>query len=254
MKVISAKDYQEMSRIVAHLIAAQVILKPDCVLGLATGSSPIGAYRQLVEWYKRGDLDFSRVRTVNLDEYVGLPAEHNQSFAWFMRRNLFDHVNIDLANVHIPRGIESDAAAECARYDAIIRSLGGVDLQLLGLGMNGHIGFIEPNDHFIRHTHRARLSDATIQANKRFFPSESDVPRFAYTMGCAAIMRARRIVMVVSGASKAEIVKQAFCGEITPQTPASILQLHRDFTLVADQDALSLINGAKADDFKPQNG
>ena len=241
MSIIAAKDYEHMSRQAANLISAQVILKPDSVLGLATGSSPIGTYQQLIEWYKKGDVDFSRGRSVNLDEYVGLDLSSDQSYVYFMRHNFFDHINIDLANTNVPCGVNPNAEEECARYDALIRNYGGIDLQLLGLGPNGHIGFNEPDDAFPKGTHKVALTDATIQANKRFFEKEEDVPRYAYTMGIRDIMQARRVVMVVSGAGKAEIVKQAFRGPITPRVPASILQLHQDFTLVADEAALSAL-------------
>lgn len=239
MRIIRTKDYEEMSRRAADVIAAQVILKPDCVLGLATGSSPVGTYQELIRRYEGGRLDFGRVKSVNLDEYVGLAADHEQSYARFMRENLFDHVNIDPASTNIPSGTAVDAAAECARYDGVIAALGGVDLQLLGMGPNGHIGFNEPADAFPTGTHQVELTDATIQANKRFFENESDVPRFARTMGVRDIMQAKRVLMVVSGEGKAEVVKAAFFGPVTPRVPASILQLHPDFTLVADEAALS---------------
>ena len=239
MRIISARDYDHMSRQAANIISAQVILKPNSVLGLATGSSPIGTYKQLIEWYKKGDIDFSQVHTVNLDEYVGLDYSSDQSYVYFMRHNFFDHINIDLANTNIPKGTNPDARAECTCYDNIIRSLGGIDLQLLGLGPNGHIGFNEPDDSYTKGTHKVALTDATIQANKRFFEKEEDVPRYAYTMGICDIMQAERVVMVVSGESKAGIVKEAFTGPVTPRVPASILQLHKDFTLVADEAALS---------------
>ena len=245
MKIIRARDYQHLSRQAANILSAQVILKPDSVLGLATGSSPIGTYRQLIAWEHKGDVDFRQVSTVNLDEYVGLPAGHPQSYAHFMRENFFDHIQIDLRNTHIPNGMAEDGDAECRHYDATIRQLGGIDLQLLGLGPNGHIGFNEPEDVFQKDTHRVALTDATIQANKRFFASEADVPHFAYTMGICGIMQARRIVMVVSGESKADILKQAFFGPVTPRVPASILQLHPDFTLVADEAALSALDGTE---------
>ena len=241
MKIIRARDYDHMSRQAANIISAQVILKPNSVLGLATGSSPIGIYKQLIDWYRKGDIDFSQVHTVNLDEYVGLPADHEQSYALFMRHNFFDHVNIDQKNTHIPDGTNPDAEAECKRYDALIASLGGTDLQLLGIGPNGHIGFNEPADAFEKGTHRVRLTDATIQANKRFFDHEDQVPRFAYTMGICDIMQAQRVVLVASGKNKAEIVREAFLGPVTPHVPASILQLHRHFTLVVDADAGSLL-------------
>ncbi|MCD8124504.1 MAG: glucosamine-6-phosphate deaminase [Lachnospiraceae bacterium] len=241
MKIISAKDYRQMSRKAANIISAQVILKPDSVLGLATGSSPIGTYQQLIEWYCKGDLDFAQCRSVNLDEYVGLGASSDQSYVYFMRSNFFDHININPANTHIPCGVNPNEKEECARYDALIRSLGGIDLQLLGLGPNGHIGFNEPDDFFTKGTHRVHLTEATIQANKRFFACEEDVPAYAYTMGICDIMQAERVLMVVSGAGKAEIVKEAFFGPVTPRVPASILQLHKDFTLVADEAALSAL-------------
>lgn len=241
MRIIRTKNYEEMSRAAANLIAAQVHLKPDCVLGLATGSSPVGAYKQLIEWYEKGDLDFSQVRTVNLDEYVGLTKDHDQSYAYFMRDNLFDHVNIDLANTNIPDGMNADGVSECARYDQVIADLGGIDLQLLGLGINGHIGFNEPDDHFSCGTQQIELTESTREANKRFFTSIDEVPTHARTMGIRDIMQAKRVVMVASGANKAEAVKAAFFGPITPQMPASILQYHPDFTLVADEDALSLL-------------
>ena len=241
MNIIRAKDYSQMSWHAAKLISAKVVLKPSCVLGLATGSSPVGAYRELIKTYQMGGLDFSQVKTVNLDEYVGLPADHVQSYARFMRENLFDHINIDPANTNIPNGMNPDADAECARYDGVIASLGGVDLQLLGLGPNGHIGFNEPEDYFPTGTHKVALTEATIQANKRFFDSEDEVPRYAYTMGIRDIMQARQVVLVVSGEAKAEIVRDAFFGPVTPRVPASILQLHRHFTLVADEAALSRV-------------
>lgn len=168
MKIIRARDYQHLSRQAANILSAQVILKPDSVLGLATGSSPIGTYQQLIAWEHKGDVDFRQVSTVNLDEYVGLPAGHPQSYAHFMRENFFDHIQIDLRNTHIPNGMAEDGDAECRHYDATIRQLGGIDLQLLGLGPNGHIGFNEPEDVFPKDTHRVALTDATIQANKRF--------------------------------------------------------------------------------------
>lgn len=237
MRIIRAKDYDELSRRAADIIAAQVIFKPDCVLGLATGSSPVGTYRELRRKYEHGALDFSRVHTVNLDEYVGLSADHEQSYARFMRENLFDHINIDLAETHVPNGMAPEN--ECRLYDALIASLGGIDMQLLGLGPNGHIGFNEPADDFPTGAHKVALTESTIEANKRFFASADEVPRFAYTMGIRDIMQARRVLMVVNGKAKAGTVKAAFAGPVTPRVPASILQLHRDFTLVADEEALS---------------
>ena len=239
MRIYKAKDYADMSRKAANIVSAQVIMKPNCVLGLATGSTPIGLYNQLVEWYNKGDLDFSEVMTVNLDEYKGLDRTNDQSYYYFMNDHLFSKVNIDMANVNIPNGMEPDAEKECARYEAKIHSLGGVDLQLLGLGHNGHIGFNEPNSEFDKVTHCVDLTESTIEANKRFFASIDDVPRQAYTMGIKTIMQAKKILIVASGEDKAEIVRDAFFGPITPKIPASVLQLHNDVTLVADEAALS---------------
>lgn len=239
MKIIKAKDYADLSRKAANIISAQIIMKPDCVLGLATGSTPIGTYRQLVEWYQKGDLDFSGVTTVNLDEYKGLPRENDQSYYYFMNDNLFRHVNIDKSRTHLPDGTEADSEKACRDYNEVIHSVGGVDLQLLGLGHNGHIGFNEPGDEFDKETHCVDLSERTIQANTRFFASEADVPRQAYTMGIGTIMSADRILVVVSGEDKADIVKQAFFGPVTPNVPASILQFHKNVTVVADTAALS---------------
>ena len=241
MKVIRAKDYHDVSRKAANIISAQVILKPDSVLGLATGSSPLGTYSQLIKWYEKGDLDFSQVHTVNLDEYVGLSAIHPQSYAYFMRQNFFDHVNIDIRNTNIPNGLDPNAQRECSHYDRVIRGLGGVDLQLLGLGPNGHIGFNEPGDEFVKGTHLVHLAEATVNANARFFENQDQVPRMAYTMGILDIIQAKRVVMVVNGEHKAQAVKDSFWGPVTPKVPASILQLHQDFTLVADEAALELV-------------
>lgn len=240
MRVIKVKDYRQMSRAAANIISAQILLKPDCVLGLATGSSPVGAYEQLIEWYKKGDLDFSRVTTVNLDEYVGLSPDHDQSYHYFMHHNLFDSVNLRTGATNLPDGCAADMAAECVRYDALLRTL-GVDLQLLGLGNNGHIGFNEPDEEFSKGTHVVTLTESTLEANKRFFASIGDVPKTAISMGTYDIMQAKRVLMVASGKAKAEAVKAMLTGPITPRMPASILQFHRDFTLVADEEALSLL-------------
>ena len=245
MRLIKAKDYQEASRQVANIISAQVILRPDSVLGLATGSSPIGAYQQLIEWYNKGDVDFSRVRSVNLDEYVGLAPSHEQSYAYFMHHNFFDFINIKPENVHLPDGLDPDAEGQGEKYDALIRSLGGVDLQLLGIGRDGHIGFNEPCGEFVKGTHCVELTQDTREANARFFGSIDLVPKTAYTMGILDIMQARRVLMIATGSSKAAILKDAFWGPVTPQIPASILQLHPDFTLVADEEALAMVNQEK---------
>lgn len=239
MKIYRAKDYNDMSRKAANLISAQIIMKPNCVLGLATGSTPVGTYRQLVEWYDKGDLDFSEVMTVNLDEYKGLTRENPQSYYYFMNEHLFGKVNINKTRTFLPDGTEPDSNTACENYNEILRAVGDVDLQLLGLGHNGHIGFNEPGESFSTETHCIDLSEQTINANARFFETLDEVPRQAYTMGIKTIMSARRILIIVSGEDKAEIVKRAFFGPITPQVPASILRLHRNVTLVADEAALS---------------
>ncbi|MDW2796983.1 glucosamine-6-phosphate deaminase [Clostridium boliviensis] len=239
MKLYRAKDYYDMSRKAANIISAQIIMKPNCVLGLATGSTPVGTYKQLIEWYNKGDLDFSRVKTANLDEYKGLNRDNDQSYYYFMKKNLFEHVNINVANTHIPDGTEADSQKEAARYEEVLRNLGGIDLQILGLGHNGHIGFNEPSDIFPKDTHIVDLQESTIEANKRFFDSIDQVPRQAYTMGIGTIIRAKKILLMVSGEDKADILHDALCGPVTPKVPASILQLHPDVIIVADDAALS---------------
>ena len=199
MKIYVTEDYQGMSRKAANIVSAQVILNPSSVLGLATGSTPIGMYKQLIAWYKKNDLDFAQVKSVNLDEYVGLPPTHDQSYRYFMQTNLFDHINIDPASTNVPNGLAEDPEAECERYNQIIRSTGGIDIQVLGMGHNGHIGFNEPGDAFELETHVVDLTDRTIDANARFFASRDEVPRKAITMGIKSIMQARRILVVVSG-------------------------------------------------------
>ena len=239
MKIIKAKDYNDMSRKAANIISAQIIIKPDSVLGLATGSTPIGTYAQLVDWYQKGDLDFSEITTVNLDEYKGLPKSNDQSYYYFMNHHLFQKVNIEPGRTFLPDGMEPDSDKACCDYDKVIAAAGGVDLQLLGLGHNGHIGFNEPGEVFEAETHCVDLTESTIKANQRFFASIEEVPRQAYTMGIKTIMQAKKILVVVSGGDKASIVKKAFFGAITPEVPASVLQLHNDVIIVADEAALS---------------
>lgn len=238
MELVKATDYTAMSRLAAARIAAQLMQKPASVLGLATGSTPIGLYQKLVEWNKNGDIDFSRVHTVNLDEYVSLGADHDQSYAYFMLSNLFSHVNINIKNTNLPNGLAADIDAECARYDALIESFGTIDMQLLGIGHNGHIGFNEPGS-IVAGTHRVKLTKSTISANSRLFASEDEVPRYALTMGMKHIMQAKRVLVVANGEGKAEVVKRAFFGEITPDVPASLLQLHPALTVVVDEAAAS---------------
>ena len=226
MRIYITKDYDEMSRKAANIISAQIILKPDCVLGLATGSTPLGIYAQLVEWFDKGDLDFSEVVTVNLDEYKGLGAECDQSYVSYMRKNLFDRVNLRSENVHLPNGRISDSDEACRTYNRLLDEIGPQDLQLLGLGRNGHIGFNEPGRFFEKDVHCVELSESTVEANMRFFEAGKNVPSHAY--------------VVASGENKAEAVRKVFFGPVTPEVPGSILQLHNDVTLVADEGAFSL--------------
>ena len=241
MRIYIGKDYEEMSRIAANVLSAQVTMKPDCVLGLATGSTPIGTYKVLIDRCAKGDLDFSQVKSINLDEYVGLSGEHDQSYRYFMNHNLFDHINIDKANTNVPNGLAEDLDAECARYNEIINTLGPIDVQVLGMGHNGHIGFNEPSDIFELETHKVELAQTTIDANARFFANADEVPRQALTMGIKTIMQAKKVLVVANGKGKAEIVKKAFTGPVTPQVPASILQMHPDVVVVLDEEAASLL-------------
>lgn len=236
MKFIQVDSYEKLSRDAANIISAQVIMKPDCVLGLATGSTPLGTYAQLAKWQQKGDLDFSAVTTVNLDEYVGLPATHEQSYRHFMNKNFFDNINIRPENTFVPNGCADDLRAECEKYDAHIREIGGIDLQLLGIGHDGHIGFNEPDDVFVKSTHVVDLHPVTIDANSRFFASADEVPRQAVTMGMVSIMQAKKILLIANGKEKKEILEQAFYGPITPQIPASILQLHPDITVIYSEN------------------
>lgn len=241
MKIYKAKDYADMSRKAANIISAQIIMKPECVLGLATGSTPVGLYKQLVEWYKKVTWIFQQLRLLILMSIRDSVMTVIRVIIIFMHKNLFDNVNISVENTHIPNGMEQDSEKECNRYSELIKSLGGIDLQLLGIGHNGHIGFNEPSDSFEKQVHCVDLTESTIEANKRFFESAEDVPRQAYTMGIKTIMQAKKILVVASGEDKAQIVKEAFFGHITPYVPASVLQLHNDVTLVADEAALSKI-------------
>lgn len=239
MKVVVTKSYDESCAYVADMICKLVNEKPNCKLGLATGGTPVPMYKKLIEANKAGKVDFAQVRTVNLDEYCGIPETHDQSYRYFMNTNLFDHIDIDKANTYVPNGMAEDVDAECAAYDERIQEFGGIDLQLLGIGHDGHIGFNEPADHFSCGTNCVELTDMTIDANARFFANRDDVPRQALTMGMQAIMQAKAVLMVVSGADKAEIIRKSFCGPITPEVPASILQLHPNVTLVGDEAALA---------------
>ncbi|HIS56978.1 MAG TPA: glucosamine-6-phosphate deaminase [Candidatus Fimimorpha excrementavium] len=239
MKIYKTKDYDAMSRKAASVIAAQMTLKTDSVLGLATGSTPVGTYKQLIQWYQEGILDFSDITSVNLDEYRGLSPESDQSYRYFMNHNLFDHVNIKKECTYVPDGLEADSETACKKYDEIIEQVGGIDLQILGLGHNGHIGFNEPGEFFEKTTHCVDLAESTIEANKRFFEKEEDVPRQAYTMGIQTIMKAKMILLLVSGEGKAQILRDVICGPVTPKVPASILQMHPNVIVIADEAALS---------------
>lgn len=241
MTIIETEDYSAMSLKAASIIFAHVVLKPSCVLGLATGSTPIGTYENLIRWNKDGQLSFADVRTVNLDEYCGLAPDHDQSYRYFMQSKLFDHVDIKPENTFVPNGLAPDMAEECRRYDGVIQSMGGIDLQLLGLGHNGHIAFNEPDEVFPKGTHQTQLTESTINANTRFFADSTQVPRQALTMGIMSIMRAKSILVLVSGAEKAEIVSRAFLGDVTPRVPASALQLHPNVTIIGDKAALSIL-------------
>ncbi len=236
MKFITVKSYEELSLKAASIIAGQVNVKPNCVLGLATGSSPVGAYKKLAEMNKEGYVDFKDVTSVNLDEYVGLEGTHDQSYRYFMNDNLFSHINIDIAKTYVPNGCAADIAAEGNAYDALIASLGGIDLQLLGIGFDGHIGFNEPDSCFTKETHLVELDESTIDANARFFASRDDVPRTAITMGMMSIMNAKKILLVANGQGKKDIVNKAFFGPVTPEVPASILQLHPDVTVIYSEN------------------
>lgn len=241
MEVIIAKDYDTLSKQAAIILAGQVISQPGSVLGLATGSTPVGTYKNLVAFYKEGIVDFSRAIVFNLDEYYGVAPENPCSYRWFMEDNLFKHINIRRENTHIPNGLARDTDVECREYEEKIRQAGGIDLQLLGIGGNGHIGFNEPGDSFKSVTHLVELDSGTIAANSRFFASPDQVPRQAISMGIRSIMAARRIILLASGAGKAKAVYEMVCGPVTPEHPASVLQLHPQVTVILDQEAASLL-------------
>ncbi len=232
MRFITVDSYEELSRRAAGIIAAQVIGKPKSVLGLATGSSPLGTYANLIRAYENGDLDFSEVTSVNLDEYEGLTGDNDQSYRYFMDTNLFSKINIRKEYTFVPDGCAKDLEAECKAYDARIKALGGIDIQLLGIGLDGHIGFNEPDEVFTKETHVVELDPSTIEANARFFASKDDVPRKAVTMGMEGIMQAKKVLLIANGKNKEDIMNKAFFGPITPKVPASILQLHPDVTVI----------------------
>ena len=240
MKIIVVKNYDEMSAVAANYVVDQIKERPDSVLGLATGDTPIGTYNKLVEMYNKGELDFSKVRSVNLDEYYPITPDNDQSYRYFMNYHLFDRVNIDKANTNVPDGTVKDVEAHCSEYESRIDNLGGVDIQILGIGRNGHIGFNEPDDELIRGTHLTSLTKSTIEANSRFFASEDDVPKHALTMGIESVFKARRVLILASGENKAEAVRAMLKGNISTKCPASLLGLHNDAILICDEAAYSL--------------
>lgn len=242
MKLIVVNNYEELSKVAAKEFSKVIKEKENAVLGLATGGSPVGMYKELIRMYEQKELNFSKITTVNLDEYIGLNPEHNQSYRYFMNNNLFNHINIDKSNTFVPNGLAEDLEAQCKEYDQKIVELGGIDIQLLGVGNNGHIAFNEPNSELSSGTHIISLTDNTIEANARFFDNIDDVPRKAITMGVGGIMKAKKIILIASGESKAEAIKGIFSGKITTANPATMLQMHRDVTVIVDEAAAKLIN------------
>ena len=241
MNVRVYKDTAAIGTAAATLFAAQVITKPDSVLGLATGSTPIPTYQKMAELYRDGAVDYSRVTNFNLDEYVGLDHGHEQSYYYFMMDNLFQHINVPENSIHVLSGTASDSQAECAAYEKMIDAAGGIDLQILGIGRNGHIAFNEPDKSFAPVTHVVDLTESTIEANKRFFANADEVPRRALTMGIGSIMKAKSIILIATGADKAEAVKAMLKGPVCPCCPASVLQLHPCATIMLDAPAASLL-------------
>ncbi|MTI71243.1 MAG: glucosamine-6-phosphate deaminase [Firmicutes bacterium] len=242
MRIYLVDDYEKMSKKAATIVASQMRIKPDSVLGLATGSTPEGMYKELVKMHKKEDLDFSEIKTFNLDEYYGLPKDNRESYYFYMMNNLFNHINIKKGNINIPNGMEEDIKAECIRYEEEIEKAGGIDLQVLGIGRNGHIGFNEPNLKFEALTHLVKLDEDTITANSRFFDSLDEVPTKAISMGIKTIMHSRKILLLANGKEKALAIKKALEGPIKPEVPASILQLHIDVTVIIDKEASKELN------------
>lgn len=241
MKIITMQNYQELSLKAADLVTAVVKANARAVIGLATGSTPEGMYKELIKRFKKGRLDFAQVVFFNVDEYLGLSPEHKQSYHYYMRTKFFDYINVRPENVHIPAGCCKDLERECEDYDRKIAAAGGLDLQILGLGPNGHIGFNEPASALLLHTHLAKLTPNTMETNSRFFVSKEEMPKMAITMGMGAIMAAKKIILLASGTNKAPVIKQMCAGKVTTAVPASLLQLHRDLTVVVDLEAASLL-------------
>lgn len=241
MKLIVARDYEDMSIRAAQEIAKVINSKPDAILGLATGGTPAGMYKKLIEMNKEENLDFSKVTTVNLDEYIGLSSQHPKSYRFFMDENLFDHVNIEKKNTFLPNGLAANIEEECKNYDSMIDSLGGTDMQLLGVGSNGHIAFNEPDEDLVAGTHSTKLRESTINSNARFFNSIDEVPKTAITMGLGQIMKAKKILVLASGKDKAEAIKGLMSGKITTSNPSTMLQMHKNVIVIVDEDAASLL-------------
>ena len=241
MRVIIEKDYEAMSKKAALLVASQVRLKEDSVLGLATGSTPIGMYNELIEMYEKDEIDFSKVKTFNLDEYCNLPPENPQSYHYYMNENFFNHVNIPEENINLLDGMTDDLKKECIEYDMKIKRAGGIDLQVLGIGPNGHIGFNEPAEKLNVKTHQVDLAEETIEANSRFFDSKEDVPKKAITMGIATILKSNRILLLANGKNKAKAIKETVSGNVTTKVPSSLLQTHPEVTIIVDEEAAELI-------------
>ncbi|HEY8891537.1 MAG TPA: glucosamine-6-phosphate deaminase [Clostridium sp.] len=239
MRIIVVDNYEEMSKKAALMIASQVTLKPNSVLGLATGDTPLGMYKELIKLYNKNEVDFKEVRTFNLDEYYGIDRENLQSYYYFMNANLFNSINIARENINMPDGMAKDVNASCIEYEKNIKELGGIDMQVLGIGGNGHIGFNEPNVNFEAETHLVNLDEGTIEANSRFFDSIEDVPVKAISMGIKTIMNSKKIILLANGINKAEAIERAVKGKINPNIPASILQLHNDVTIILDKEAAS---------------
>lgn len=241
MRIVVARNYQELSKKAANMIASQIILKPNSVLGLATGATPIGTYSELVRLYREETISFFDITTFNLDEYYGLDIDNKQSYSYFMKEHLFNHINIKKENIHIPNGKAQDVFLECRSYEAAIKDAGGIDMQLLGIGRNGHIGFNEPDVKFEAMTHLVTLDEDTIRVNSRFFDDKEQVPRQAISMGIKTIMHSRKILLLASGIEKADTIYEMINGKITPELPASVLQLHPDVTVILDGKAASAL-------------
>ena len=250
MLVIVKEDYDAVSAEAAKLLVDRLLRKPDMVLGLATGSTPVGLYRELIRRCREDGLDLSKITTFNLDEYVGLPPDHSQSYHRFMREQLFDHLELDARHVHIPNGMAMDIEAHCDWYEERIARAGGIDLQVLGIGANGHIAFNEPGSSLGSRTRVKTLSHQTRQDNARFFGSVEDVPRYALTMGIGTIMEARELLMLVTGEAKAEALRASVEGPLTAMVPASMIQMHRKAYVIADRAAASLLSGEHTTSFE----